>query len=234
MYKALTVIRKDIERKRKQLFTKIIYIMAKLKMALSGLSIPDYIVRTSGISNSVATNVATFATPNPPLATIDAAIQLLAVRQQAVDNKQGKNATYLRDEAKKALHPLIVQLATYVSGVANGNGDIILLSGFKLVDDKSSVGELSPPDTFKRQADGQGTGSIRLSWKGVDRSSGYMASIAPIQTDGEIGAWTTYKAKRLSYTFKNLVSGQLYAMRVATLSAAGQGTWSITVTYRPQ
>jgi len=206
----------------------------KLKMGFSNLSIPAYIIRCSAIKNAVEANVATFATPEPPLATIDAAIQLLAERQQAVEDNPSTDATYLRNEAKDALHPLMVQLATYVSGVANGNGDIILLSGFSLVKSKSSVGLLPPPDTIKRQVDELNVGEIRMAWKGIDRSSGYMVSIAPVEDGGVIGTWTSSSVTRLSYVFTGLESGALYAMRVATLSSAGQGSWSATVTYRPQ
>ena len=95
------------------------------------------------------------------------------------------------------------------------------------------MGLLDPPATIKTQADGLDEGSIRQSWKGVDRSNGYMASIAHV-VDGVVGAWSSVKAKRLSHTFTGLTSGDLYAMRVATLSSAGQGPWSITVTHRPQ
>lgn len=207
---------------------------ARLKMALDGLSVGDYIIRCSAIKNAIAANAATFATPDPPLATVDLAIQELGQREQAVEQKQGKDATFYRNEAKKALHALMRQLANYVSLVANGDSDIILLSGFELVDSSSKVGLLSPPDTIKRQVDGLNAGEIRLFWAGVKLSTGYMVSIAPVEDGGVIGQWSSYKAKRLSYVFTGLVSGQLYAMRVATLSAAGQGTWSITVTYRPQ
>lgn len=76
--------------------------------------------------------------------------------------------------------------------------------------------------------------AIRFSWKGVDRSSGYMASIATVQDDGTIGEWSSNKATRLSHVFTGLDSGALYALRVATLSSAGQGPWSMRTTYRPQ
>lgn len=207
---------------------------ARLKMALTTLSVPEFIIRCTAIKTAVEDNVATFATPVPSLATIDAAVQDLAGKQQAVEQKSGTDATFLRNEAKDALHDLMRQLATYVSGVANGNADIILLSGFDLVSSPSSVGLLPPPNTLTRQVDGQSTGTIRLSWKGVDRSSGYMVAIAPVEDGGVIGTWSASKAKRLSHIFTGLESGALYAMRVATLSSAGQGTWSVTVTYRPQ
>lgn len=208
--------------------------MSKLKMGLFGISIPQYIVRCSAIRSATEENVAIFPTPEPPLATIQTAIELLAARQQAVEQQSGKDATFLRDEAKDALHPLMVQLAAYVSNVAKGDGEIIISSGFDIVTSASSVGVLPPPQTIKRKVDGEAQGSIRLYWQGVERSSGYVTSIAAVADDGSMGEWSTYKAQRLSHTFTGLVSGQLYAMRVATLSAKAQGAWSIIVTYRPQ
>lgn len=206
---------------------------AKLKMGFSGLSIPNFTLRCVGIKDAIANNAATFATPEPALATIDAAINQLSARQTKVEMGSGPDETILRNEAKTELHNLMRTLATYVAGVANGNADTILLSGFDIVGSKSSVGLLAPPNTIKTQADGLDAGTIRQSWKGVDRSSGYMTSIAHV-VDGVIGAWTSNKATRLSHSFTDLTSGNLYAMRVATLSAAGQGPWSITVTHRPQ
>jgi hypothetical protein len=206
----------------------------KLKMGLSGMSVSQYITRCNAIKSAIANNSAVFVTPDPDLMVLEAAIKLLTTRQEAVEQQSGKDATYLRDEAKTAVHRLMVQLATYVSGVANGNGDIILLSGFDIANSASAVGLLAPPSTIKTQVDGVGEGKIRIYWKGVDRSSGYMVSIAPIDDTGTIGAWKMDKAQRLSHTFENLISGQLYAMRVATISAKGQGTWSFVLTYRPQ
>ena len=206
----------------------------KLKMGLSNLSTSDFLIRCSAIGNAMAQNATTFPNPQPTLPELNQAIGDLILRQEAVEQKQGPDATRRRNEARQTLHGMMVQLATYVSVVANGNADIIMLSGFSIAKDGTSVGVLPPPNDIKSMTDNLGLGTIRLYWKGVDRSRGYIVSIAMVMADGSIGEWTTYKAKRLSYTFAQLVSGQLYAMRVATLSAEGQGHWSITITYRPQ
>lgn len=208
--------------------------IAKLKMGLRGLSVSKFNTRCAAITDAVETNAATFQTPRPTIAVLRDAIQLLDVRQQAVDQKSGKTATYLRNEAKTTLHNHMRTLAIYVEGVAKGDGEIILLSGFDLMKDSESVGLLPPPGTIMPEADRLGLGVIRLFWKGVNPSKGYLASIAPLNDDGSMGEWYTTKAKRLSHLFTGLESGKLYAMRVATLSAAGQGTWSHIVTYRPQ
>lgn len=88
-------------------------------MGFNDLSVSEFIIRCTAIKTAVEDNVATFVTPEPPLATIDAAIQDLAGKQQAVEQQMGKDATFLRNESKSALHDLMRQLATYVSGVAN-------------------------------------------------------------------------------------------------------------------
>lgn len=207
---------------------------ARLKMGLSELSIPDFIIKCTHIKSSIEDNSATFVTPNPTIATIEAGIQLLSGRQAAVQAKSGKNATFARDEAYEDLFNDMRLWANYVTGVANGVADIILLSGFGVVGGKNPVGLLDPPVKLRVQVDKKPLGSIHFSWTGVDRSSGYNVSIAPI-VDGVQGEWSVpVKAKKLSHEFKNLVSGQLYAMRVSTLSSDGQGTWGQVVTYRPQ
>ncbi|MFM1876904.1 MAG: hypothetical protein RL266_2641 [Bacteroidota bacterium] len=203
-------------------------------MGLSGLSVTDFMQRCVSIRTAIEDNVATFATPTPTMAELGAKITLLSERQTAVENVGGVDNTFLRNEAQTDLHNDMRTLAVYVEGVADGNADIILLSGFQLVGSKGNIGLLQPPNLLRRKADEVGEGKIYLSWNGVTLSIGYMVSIAPV-VDGVIGAWSpSTKAKRLSHTFEQLVSGQLYAMRVATLSSAGQGDWSITVTYRPQ
>lgn len=206
---------------------------ARLKMGLSGLSIPNFIIRCAAIRTAVENNAATFVTPDPALAVIGDAISLLSTRQGVVELGAGPDETILRNQAKDDLHNLMRTLATYVASVANGNADIILLSGFDIVSSPSSVGILQPPNTLKCVADGIGLGKLKFSWRGVEKSTGYIVSITPV-VDGIMEKWETSTAKRLSNEFTNLVSGQLYALRVATLSSDGQGPWSNIITHRPQ
>ena len=206
---------------------------ARLKMGLSGLSVPNFIIRCAAIRTAVEENAATFVTPDPALTVIGDAIALLSNRQGVVELGAGPDETVLRNQAKTDLHNLMRTLATYVSSIANGSEDVILLSGFDVVNRPTSVGILQPPYKVMCVADEIGLGNLKLSWKGVDKSSGYMVGISPVE-DGVMDKWENSTAKRLSNTFENLVSGQLYAMRVATLSSSGQGPWSNIITHRPQ
>jgi len=206
---------------------------AKLKMALSGLSVPQFMVRCGAIVESVNVNVAVFATPNPPIADLEDSLSNLGDRQMAVENVGGKDNTVLRNEARAILFDQMRTLAIYVAGVANGSAEIILLSGFDIVGGKSSVGILTAPQKLKVICDGLNTGELRASWTGVNGSKGFMAQLSLVTNETGIVV-KTVKAKGLRHLFTDLTGSAQYSLRIATLSSAGQGPWGNPVAHRPQ
>ena len=202
-------------------------------MGFSGLSVSDFLIRCNTIRNAVKNNPAEFPAPDPTDAVLEASIGNLATRQEQVENIGGKDNTILRNEAKNALMDNMRTLAIYVSGVANGNTELILLSGFDIVGAKHPVGILPPPNGLKAKADGLNLGSIQASCKGVNGSTGYMMELS-LMVDGVPELVKVEKAKRLGHLFTGLTSGAQYRIRACTLSSAGQGAWGGPVFHRPQ
>jgi hypothetical protein len=169
------------------------------------------------------------------LVLLGAAIDLMTNRQSDVETIGGKDNTTLRDVAWDELYDLMRTLAIYVSSVANGDPVIILLSGFALVDEPTSDSEKRPaPSKVTVQADGLDLGSLLVKWSGVTRNQGYAVSVYIEEPDGSHSNEKIVKPKRLKHEFTGLISGQRYAIRVATLNSEGTGPWSSVVYHRPQ
>jgi hypothetical protein len=203
-----------------------------LSLGLSNLPVPGFIVKCNTIKEKLVEHNLVFVSPNPTILVLEAAIQDLTAKQGNMANG-GPSTTILRNESKKVLYNHMRTLGIYVSNLAQGNIDIILLSGFGVVGQGSSIGVLSPPEIIKVRTDDYGIGELYVTWKGVDLSSGYTIEIS-LMVDGLPTTWASIKPKRTSHKFTGLVSGAQYAIRIATLSSAGVGAWSGLRFHRPQ
>jgi hypothetical protein len=213
--------------------TETIVKKSVLKMALSGLSVPNFIIRCSAINQAVSQNNDVFTSPTPTMEVLKASIVTLNERQMAVENAGGTDNTILRNQAQTIVFDHMRTLANYVSGVANGSAQIIFLSGFDIASSKGSVGLLPPPNKVKVICDGLNIGELQATWSGVNGSTGFMIELSLV-TDSGLQLIASVKPKRLKHTFTGLISGALYSIKVATLSSAGQGSWSNPVLHRPQ
>ena len=204
-------------------------------MGLSGLSATNFLFRCMTIKQAVSDNAAVFVNPNPTLVLLGVALDQLTVRQTAVENIGGKDNTTLRNVAWADLFDLMRTLAIYVEGVADGDPEIILLSGFELVAQRTTDNDTRPaPDKILVKADGLNLGELLVSWAGVSPNQGYAVNIYIQNPDGTHSKDVSVKPKRLKHLFTGLQSGERYSIRVATLNSVGTGPWSNVLYHRPQ
>jgi len=206
---------------------------ARLKMGLSGLSVDATMTRCRKITSDIGSHLGTFNTPNPPLLTVNTAIDDLELLQQNMRTTGGTDNTILRDLALRVLLGHMRMLASYVSSVAMGRAYIILQSGFGIYNVSEPIGLLEYPTDLEVSCEKLNLGELSARWGAVTNNTGYAIGIALV-TNGVLGAWHTDKPKKRSHLFKGLESGALYAIRVATMSPEGIGTWSPPIYYRPQ
>ena len=207
-----------------------------VKIGMSGQSVATIILKASAILESMTGN-ASFPTPNPDLAVYDAAIQeLIALQTQIQSAGGGSDLTALRNTALDSVMGLTRQLAAYVDNVADGNGDVILSSGFELRSLPSPVGFLSPPEL--KVAFGEGrevqTGTLRAYHGGVKGRTGYIYRIRKVGDNGSSDNWITAENSARSYTFEGLTSAVKYELQMAVRSAAGLGGFGASVYRIPQ
>ena len=207
---------------------------ARLKMGLSGLSVPALLIKCSKVVTNITDNAVLFPNPSPPLAVVTTAINELDDLQKRMGTEGGTNNTILRNLAEEQLMGFMRVLATYVSNVAQGKTDAILKSGFDIYDQgEKTENKLPPPTEVVVTCDGLNFGELMVRWAGVPGNTGYTISIAEM-VNGQPQQWHNEKPVKRKHHYKGLVSGTQYGIRLATLNSQGIGTWSQAIVYRPQ
>jgi hypothetical protein len=208
---------------------------ARVKIGLSGQSVPEVIVTAVTIKQKMTLN-ANFPDPPVTMANFDLQIEQLILRQTEVQDIGGKDNTVRRDLQLDIVVTTINRLGAYVDYVADGDEVIILSSGFEMVSEPHAVGTLPPPAGLKPTVPGLAIATVLLRHESVPKKKSYQYQYRLVvagQLPNE--GWSEIESgSKLSYTFTGLVSGSLYEFRVRTLSSAGTGDWSLSVSYRPQ
>lgn len=196
--------------------------MAKVKIGMSGLSIPQKIERSRSIQNSIAGN-ANFPTPNPTLAIVKTATDALdAAFQEAIHHDSVK--VQLRDMRLKEMQAIINQLAAYIQNASEGDAEKILSSGFDVV----SRGNPLPPLQMVlnlRLESGSNSTKILAHWDRVVGAKIYVVEMTedPLVDENFKAAGTSSKTR---FEFTNLMPGKKYWVRVAGIGKDGIGPYS--------
>lgn len=200
--------------------------MAKIKLNLRKLSVPEKIARGREIITALTGN-ANFPAPKPTLAAMTTITDDLETAQQ--DQQAAKRTAVLktiaRDEKEDLLDSTFVQLAAYVESVAGDNERLIKSAG---MDTRApAVASDAPPDAPQSLniTGGDADGEIDLSWEPVDGAKTYQIeqSPDPVTATSWSHASATTKSKA---TIDGLTSGTRYSFRIAAVGTNGQGAWS--------
>lgn len=195
-----------------------------MEYAVAGVSklAPDALVAKSlYVEGMLTTNASTFRTPNPTVAELTAARTHL---QTAITNAMngGREFTRLKLEAAKALRTLLTGEAKYVSAVAQGNADIIGLSGFTVNKKPSPYGLLVAPDGMSVRMNGK-QGELALRCKARRGAKSYNVYMTTGNPNDPAAEWdlvgNTTKAR---FTMTQLTPGKFYAFCMSALGTAGE------------
>ena len=199
--------------------------MAKVKLDFKRLPVSDKIVRAQQILKNLSNNP-DFPTPNPPLADVTAAIQLLetkVVSAQAA-RQSAQAATAEQNDAEDALDRLIDQIGAYIESVSGGDETKIISAGVSVRSSTSAPRELTAPLSLAA-TEGDHDGEIELHWDRVPPARSYVIERSPDPpTDS---SWVHEKVVTASSTtISGLTRGAKYWFRVAAIGASGQSGWS--------
>jgi hypothetical protein len=112
--------------------------MALVKLEWYRKTAPEKLLKTEYIIQQMTANVATYATPNPDLADVEAA--RLNLNKAAVTALAGGVAlTLAKNEAEDVLDELITQLIPYVQNVSGGIEALILKGGMEVRKSSSPI-----------------------------------------------------------------------------------------------
>ncbi len=187
--------------------------MSQVKLEWYRRPVSDKLIKCSYIIDQMTANVATFATPNPTLADVEAAKDDLGAKAVAAE-AGGHALTFAKNEAEKALDQLMSQLANYVQNISGGDAGIILQSGMDVRKEPSPV----PPPEQVQNLDGFPTrtqGEIQLNWTPLGNQYYYQVEMW-VEDDAGDGFWDKIAVtSRSKYLVTGLTTGKVYRFRVA-------------------
>ncbi len=182
--------------------------------------IPSRIQRTEEIVDSMTGNQY-FDNPSPTLAEVTTAKdELSAAYSKALGGGLELKATQRTKDA--VLKALLRSLCNYVNGVAQGDENIVLSSGFEASKIPESVGDM-PQVTEVFGVGSDGKGMVTLKWKWIYGAKSYVVEMSEDGVAFKPELTTTRSTK---VEIKGLVIGQFYYFRIAAVGAAGQGGFS--------
>ena len=185
----------------------------------------EKVVRARSIIGSMTGNPY-FPAPVPTLADLQTAVDALELAQQALPG--GPDDTEIRNLRERELDVMMSNLQNYVEFTAQGDPEMVLSSGMELRDPRSPVGILPPTETVIARP-GVASGSVKLKWKPVRKSSGYRVEATEDPSQG----WPmVYNVEKASLKIFGLTPGTKYYFRVATLSHAGYEGYSPVASMR--
>jgi hypothetical protein len=191
-------------------------------LGLKTNSIAALISRSTTIASAIEANKATFTSPTPPLATVNAAIATLTSAESTFKAHTGTRSD--RDAARVALVALMQQLHTYVQGVVNANpSEAAVIAEEAAMALKKPTTHSKPPLAVKQTV----SSAVKVVAKAI---AGAKANDWQYSTDGGktwLDAPTTTKA---STTITGLVPGATVMYRHRPITKDGPGDWSQPIT----
>ncbi|SEN65632.1 hypothetical protein SAMN05216436_11988 [bacterium A37T11] len=182
-------------------------------------------------SMTVAADV--FTAPRPTLEEYGSLVDDFVAKHELVSRGGSTLENQQKKVAKAALLEAMGILAQYVNSVAKGNGAILVSSGFELA---ANPRTLLAPDLVSgvRLQNGRQLGQLRLDFDALKAAYEYEYALA--HTLDEVGqpVWdATYNTSTSrGNVIGNVVSGDIYYVRVRARNYRGWSDWSAVSTVR--
>jgi hypothetical protein len=202
--------------------------MARIKLNLRSLSIPEKLARAQQIVTALTGNL-NFTSPHPPLAQVTAAIEDLEAAANAAQaaRQEAKARTAAQNAKDEALDQTLTQLVAYVESVAGSNEELIMSAGLDVRGASGPTHSASTPSVSisLTATAGDHDGEIDLSWDTVRGARSYVVQRSPDPPSES--TWThSGVSTRSRTTVEGLNSGTRYWFRVAAITSSGQSAWS--------
>ncbi len=184
------------------------------------------------VFQEMTNNSVTFPGPPFPLVDLQAAIAQLEVLmgEAATGNHQKVED---RNQQSAKVYNMLRSLAGYVNSIAQGDRNIVLLSGFDASDDPSPVP--IPDKIIIRRVDrGETPHSAKIHIENPNNEEIFIVQVcdAPLDEASFRTVLQSTSSRRL--ILENLVKGKEIFIRVAGQNARGQGEWSDPASFIPQ
>jgi len=163
-----------------------------------------------------------FPNPIPPLADLSKAID--AFSDAIVGARGGSHADVaIKNARREDLEAVYVQLGMFVMYIANGDVELLKQSGFPVSKDREPVYISNPGNVTL--INGVTSGDLDTSIAAVKGGKLYLYQITDSEPN-ENTVWDTRTCTRCKYTFKGLIPGKKYWVRVAATASGDQIAYS--------
>lgn len=194
---------------------------SRLNLSTSNYPDADFLTKAHYVLASMTGNPS-FPDPVPPLTELAGAIE--AFSTALVGAKAGNHAMVAtKNERRAVLDGIFVQLGMYVMYVANGNNETLVSSGYTLSKQPEPVYITNPGNVTLKN--GVTSGEMESIVGTVKGSKLYLHQISDSEPSANT-VWDSRTCSRSKYTFKALVPGQKYWVRVAATAAGDQIAFS--------
>ncbi len=202
--------------------------MARVKLELRGLTVPEKIQKLRQIAQALSGNPR-FAKPDPTPDALNAAATALEAAYNAAQAARdtAQTRTRAQETAEAAADKIVSQAGNYVENASGGDPAAIQSAGLDVrAEAAAPVGELPAPEHVSATM-GDEPGEMDFA---CDRVRGARTYLAERCDDLQKADWTHAGAATQSkMSVRGLTSGQRYFFRMSAVGAAGQGPWSEAV-----
>jgi hypothetical protein len=171
--------------------------------------------------------------PTPVPSTDDFDDRLAAFESALTEVEQARllllNLTQRKDQRRREFEAAFNQRGNYIQLASHGNPDAIASAALSTRRPRTRTGTLPPPQNLIVSVT-QASGQLLVTWDTVRGVRSFQLECA-LLTDGEPTQWTTlYIGGQLRYLATDLIPGQRYAFRIATIGGKdGRSAWSPVV-----
>jgi hypothetical protein len=184
---------------------------------------PRLSVRTDIIVNCMD-NELVYPDPIPTKLQIQEEAERFRNLLQETQKGGGRVAIAERDQQRKVLEPLLVQLGIYVMMVAKGNIVLLEQSGFVLNKSSYNPGHI-PLIGNVTLTNGKNSGEMIASVKAIRAARAYGFHITD-EVPTENTQWKVISVGTSKFLFQNLTPGKQYSVKVSVAGSRGQLVYS--------
>lgn len=197
---------------------------SKIVTPFEGQSDPDFKAKADGIYAAMLGNI-NFPTPVPELTMIDGMIKAFGEAMAAAKDRD-RNSVARKNDIRRDLTYALIQLASSVTTIANGDKTLLISSGFELAKPGQTIPLERPKGILLM--DGRNSGELVVKIPTVKGAKSYGAQYTtdPLTASSE---WTQQMTTTTRFTFRHLVTAQKYWCRMAAIGPYGQVVYSDAV-----
>lgn len=196
----------------------------KINLGFTHYSGPNIQAKTRDIIAALSDNPS-LPDPDPSIATVTATLNQFVA--DSVAAAAGSHAAVVNKRiSRKELETLLVLLGQWIMSVAKNNPAVLATCGYTLTK-KAEPRYITAPANVTL-SNGISSGQLLVSFSAVKGATGYQFEISDIPP-GEDTAWVSTVSSSCKFTYRNLVPGKQYWLRVAAAGGRQQLQYSEVV-----